>query len=203
MKPNERHQRRSTAIRKTMDAVSKTMAQPHAVDVIDTAKEYLIELAKKSELFPYEDFPIPEKANETLYKIFSDEDGQNALYVYVTRSGGVYRPHDHGKAWAIIAGVHGHERHYFYERKDGDLTEGPAELVNKGSVVVGPGSAASCMTRGIHSIEHIDHQPFLHLHCYGYEFEQQDTRLEYDLDKGIAVYSNDVGKILDMPLSDE
>ena len=55
--------------------------------------------------------------------------------------------------------------------------------------------------QGIHSIHATAPEPLLHLHLYGFAFEKQSARKEYDIEAGTyrAYELEDTGLIEDMP----
>ncbi len=137
-------------------------------------------------------------AMECSYLVHEDQDGGYALYINSGASHQYYAPHDHGDAWAIIAGVRGRERHKLYlVREDDDPGDGP--LVKKGELVVAPGQAVTMQPDGIHEVNAMDGQPLLHLHLYAKNFVLQGKRWKYDLDKGAVepFYLDELGSITD------
>ena len=162
------------------------------------AKNILIALAVREYLFTFEDFPLPEDdAMECSYLLHEDDDGGYALYVNSGAPHQYYAPHDHGNAWAIIAGVRGRERHQLYlKRPEGQVG---SILIRKGEVVVAKGEACTMQPDGIHEVNAMDGEPLLHLHLYARNFVAQGERWKYDL-KACAAYRfylNELGSIND------
>ena len=83
---------------------------------------------------------------ECSYLLHEAPDGGYALYVNSGAPHQYYAPHDHGTAWAIIAGVRGRERHQLYLRRGADEPgEGP--LVKKGEPTTKSLNAKSKLNR--------------------------------------------------------
>lgn len=190
---------RRQAIAEAMDEIRAAMASGPTLDNLERAKASLIALAGRGDLFTFEAFPLPtDDAMECSYLISEDEDGGYALYVNSGAPHQYYAPHDHGDAWAIIAGVRGRERHKLYlVRADDDPGTGP--LVDKGEVIVAPGGAVTMQPDGIHEVNVMDGEPLLHLHLYAKNFVLQGERWKYDLDAGTAepFYLDELGSITD------
>ena len=184
---HERKARRDTCVADAMSKIRAIMDSGPSLENLARAKEYLIDLAAHTDLFTFEDFPLPEDdAMECSYVIHECEDGSYALYINSGAPHQYYAPHNHGNAWAIIAGVKGRERHQLYLRRGtGEPGDGP--LTRKGEVIVAPGEAVTMQPDGIHEVNAMDGKPLLHLHLYARNFVQQGERWKYDMAKGEAV----------------
>ncbi|MEM7226616.1 MAG: cysteine dioxygenase [Pseudomonadota bacterium] len=172
-------QKRDIAVRETVEQIKELFRDGVSVPLLNEAKSLLVALCAKKELFPRDDFPLPD--GEPVYRTFlihQDEDGGNALYVNSSLPGQTSCPHDHGGSWAIIAAVAGEEAHRFYVADD------DGALHQVGERVVKPGTAVSMMPDGIHAIEMTKEEPLLHLHLYGLGFHLQKDRRQFDLETG-------------------
>ena len=174
---------RRQAVRQTVDGIDAVIAGAPDIDRLDRGKALLMDLCKRSDLFPREEFPLPEgDATDRTFLIHENDAGM-ALYAITSIPGMTYRPHDHGGSWAIVAAIAGQERHMLYERANpADDTDG--RLIDKGEIICEPGCAVSLLPRGIHAIEGIGDEPLLHLHLYGIRFQDQADRTEFDLETG-------------------
>lgn len=144
------------------------------------AKNRLIQLAGRVDLFPSADFPVSSDGRADLcYRLSEDEDGGYALYANSGTGDQSYRPHNHGDAWVIIAAIEGCERHWVYEHADADPAEGKETLNVAGEIDVKPGTGITLLPGGIHSIQ-AQTSTLLHLHLYARFFETQTARLEFD-----------------------
>lgn len=169
------------------------------IENLDKAKARLIQLAANEDLFTFDDFPLPEDDSmENSYLVHEYEDGSYSLYVNAGAPHQYYAPHDHGDAWAIIAGVQGRECHQLYIRRDEDQP-GDGPLVWKGEYIVAKGEAVTMQPDGIHEVSALDGKPLLHLHLYAKNFVEQGERWKYDLSKGISepFYIDELGDIFD------
>ena len=169
---------------------------------LSDAKTRLVALARRAELFPRADFPLPRDGEtDRTFRLREDPDGALALYVNSGVAGQTTRPHDHGGAWAIVVGVEGREQHKLYRRSDDQSRPGIGRLEVAEEVEVAPGSGVVLGPEGIHSIHATAPEPLLHLHLYGFAFEKQSTRKEYDLAAGSyrAYTLDDTGFIEDAP----
>ena len=176
----ERKARRDDCVANVMQNIRSIMDGGPSLENLAGAKAHLISLASNADLFTFEDFPLPEDdAMECSYVIHECEDGSYALYINSGAPHQYYAPHDHGKAWAIIAGVRGRERHQLYLRREGDDPE-DGLLVKKGEVIVAPGEAVTMQPDGIHEVNAMDGKPLLHLHLYACNFVEQGERWKYD-----------------------
>ena len=175
-KAERRKAERDECVALAMSNIRAIMEEGSSLENLEQAKKHLISLAAHTELFSFEDFPLPEDdAMECSYVIHECEDGSYALYINSGAPHQYYAPHDHGNAWAIIAGVRGRERHQLYlRRKESDPDGGP--LVKMGEVIVAPGEAVTMQPDGIHEVNAMDGKPLLHLHLYALNFVLQGER---------------------------
>lgn len=182
LKEERRH-----AVREAMEDIRLIMEAGPSIKNLERGKARLIALAARQNLFSFEDFPLPDDdAMECSYLIHEYDDGSYSLYVNSGAPHQYYAPHDHGDAWAIIAGVQGRERHQLYlPRQADDLGDGP--IIKKGELVVAPGEAVTMEPEGIHEVNAMDGRPLLHLHLYAKNFVLQGERWKYDLEKGEAL----------------
>ena len=141
---------RRALVGQAMAAIRAVMDKGPSVANLDAAKAELINLASHKEHFTFEDFPLPtDDAMECSYLIHEDDDGEYALYVNSGAPHQYYAPHDHGTAWAVIAGVEGRERHKLYLRRQ-NAADGECLVEKKGEVIVAAGEAATMQPDGIH-----------------------------------------------------
>ncbi|MGY8996707.1 MAG: hypothetical protein ACKVH7_09720 [Alphaproteobacteria bacterium] len=199
MRTNNKTDERRRLIGEAMAAIRVVMDQGPSVANLDTAKAELIGLASHKDMFTFEDFPLPtDDAMECSYLIHEDDDGEYALYVNAGAPHQYYAPHDHGTAWAVIAGVEGRERHQLYlRRKNG--AEGESLIVKMGEVMVAAGEAATMQPDGIHEVNAMDGKPLLHLHLYARNFVAQGERRKYEVEQNTAepFYLDELGSITD------
>jgi len=199
MRTNNKTDERRRLIGEAMAAIRVVMDQGPSVANLDTAKAELIGLASHKDMFTFEDFPLPtDDAMECSYLIHEDDDGEYALYVNAGVPHQYYAPHDHGTAWAVIAGVEGRERHQLYlRRKNG--AEGESLIVKMGEVMVAAGEAATMQPDGIHEVNAMDGKPLLHLHLYARNFVAQGERRKYEVEQNTAepFYLDELGSITD------
>ena len=185
-----------------IDAVSQIRSILDAginVENLNSAKAALISLAARTDLFSFDAFPLPEDdAMECSYLIHEFDDGSYSLYVNSGAAHQYYAPHDHGNAWAIIAGVRGSERHQLYLKND-RKSSGDDLLQQKGVVVVSAGSAVTMPPEGIHEVNAMYDEPLLHLHLYAKNFVLQGERWKYDLQHNLVepFHLSELGSIKD------
>ena len=173
-----------------MNQIREQLDSGASVESLNRAKQVLGELAAEPELFPESDFPWPTTEDgDNLFCLHRDEDGRYALYIDLINRGVSTVPHDHGASWAIVTSIEGLEKHRFYERIDGGAGTGAAELAQKGEITIADGQGVSMLVGGIHAIEAVGTERAKMLHCYGLEFAQQTTRLEYDVDNNTCEHS--------------
>jgi predicted metal-dependent enzyme (double-stranded beta helix superfamily) len=176
-KTNERNE----AVTQTVNRI-RELARGKAIDpaVLEEIKEELLFLATKKNLFSFQDFPSPEKAQKRrscLYRLSEDDDHGFALYVNSADGAVKAPPHDH-TTWAVIVGVHGQEENRFYKKVDAGVEQIGAQIVENGTGVV-------LMPDDIHTI-HIDAgAPVLNFHMYGLGLEQLHGRNFWNRNKEI------------------
>jgi len=185
------------AISAAIDKIRAVLETRIDVPALEEAKEHLIALCERSDIFSFDAFPLPDDDRaEISYLVHADPDDGYALYVNSGKPSQYYRPHNHGGAWAIVGGVKGREHHRMFQEtgRDGD----PIEL--KAKLTVEPGTAVSLLPDGIHSISAADDQPLLHLHLYQTMFENMQTRKEFDEETGevFTFQMENFGTIIDM-----
>ena len=176
---------RNKAIKNTITQIEKILADRIDVSNLEAAKQQLMNLCAKSELFPREDFPVPDKGlTERTFLVYENNDGSYALYVNSGASGQSSPPHNHGGSWAIVAAISGEETHRLYvEDTNIDSAKETSNIRQVAELTVNPGTAVSMMPEGIHSI-HAGDKPLLHLHLYGKSFQTQSERKEFNLESG-------------------
>ena len=145
----------------------------------------LTELAASRELFPPEDFFVPDGQSSQLYRLAKDADHGFALYAAANRPGRKVPPHNH-TTWAVIAGVRGREHNVFYERVDQGESAGIGRLRETGAVTVAAGNAVSLLPDDFHTIELLGNEPGLHLHRYGRSLEHLPRRVSFEGPSGGA-----------------
>ena len=191
---------RNQAVGSAVEEIRRCMQQGSSLDNLLAGKRELVKLAARKDLFTFEEFPLPEDdAMECSYLIHEYDDGGYALYVNSGAPHQYYAPHDHGDAWAIIAGVKGRERHQLYLRRS-ESEPGDGPLTFKGEFVVEPGDAVTMQPDGIHEVNVLDGTPVLHLHLYAKNFHLQGERWKYDLKMGTAerFFLDELGSITDV-----
>lgn len=170
-----RAQARGEAIASTVARI-RHLEQTQGVnlDALQRIKAELLQLASRTDLFPLEDFPSPEKGSgkpSCLYRLSEDDDHRFALYANSTCQRYSNAPHNH-TTWAVIVGVYGEEPNRFYRRTpDGGVEETGGEVVRAGTGV-------TFMPDDLHSLDIPGLAPMLNFHMYGLAIEQL-TRREY------------------------
>ncbi|MEM9500057.1 MAG: hypothetical protein AAGA28_19220 [Pseudomonadota bacterium] len=174
---------RRTAVTETAEEILSIIGDTPSVERLERAKFVLVALCARTELFPVQDFPIPDgEVTDRTFLIYDNADGA-ALYMVTSVPSQTYRPHDHGGSWAIVAMIQGETKHGMFITETGE-DEGSPKLVHKTDLICSPGNAVSLMPDGIHNTESIGAGPLLHLHFYGTRFEDQSARTEYELETG-------------------
>ena len=175
--PSTRQELREQAVRETVDAV-REIEKSHGVsrDGIDAIKEELIKLAQKSDLFPIEDFPPPNRTDlrpNVLYLISEDPDKRFALYVTASHRRYLTAPHNH-QTWAVIVGIQGGEPNIFYKKNE----DGGVEITGRDTVSLGKGVAF--MPEDIHALDIPGVEPVINFHMYGLGLPYLDKRQYYN-----------------------
>ena len=168
-------------------AVEETIAQVRAAEArhgvgqaaLAEIKGALIDLARRDDLFPPDEFIIPDGNPSRLYRLAEDRDHRFALYAAANRPGRSAPPHNH-TTWAAIAGVRGQEHNVFYQRVDNDEVPGEGQLRRTGALTVVSGNAVSFLPDDFHTIELVGDEPGLHLHLYGLSLERLPARVTFD-----------------------
>ena len=149
---------------------------------LERVKGRLLELAKRRDLFSFEQLP-PRHRGSTLHLLSEDDDHGFALYAVAAQSASKTPPHDH-TTWAVVVGVEGRELNRHYRRIDDGAQPGTARLEETGSTMVEPGTGVALMPDDIHSIERAGDAPMLHFHLYGRSLEHLPERKQFDLERG-------------------
>ena len=168
-------------------AVEETIAQVRAAEArhgvgqaaLAEIKGALIDLARRDDLFPPDEFIIPDGDPSRLYRLAEDPDHRFALYAAANRPGRSAPPHNH-TTWAAIAGVRGQEHNVFYQRVDNGEVPGEGKLRETGALTVVSGNAVSFLPDDFHTIELVGDEPGLHLHLYGLSLERLPARVTFD-----------------------
>ena len=175
--PSTRQELREQAVRETVDTV-REIEKSHGVtrDGINAIKEELIKLALKSDLFPIEDFPPPNRTDlrpNVLYLISEDLDKRFALYVTASHRRYLTAPHNH-QTWAVIVGIQGGEPNIFYKKTE----DGGVEITGRDTVSLGKGVAF--MPEDIHALDIPGVEPVINFHMYGLGLPYLDKRQYYN-----------------------
>ena len=150
-------------MRQVHTIVSKEGITPSALHAI---KLKLVALARRSELFPLDEFAMPEAEGRNHILEVEDNDGLG-LYLTIGLPGKEAAPHDHG-IWCVNAAISGRERHLLWRRTDDGSKSGHATVVKIGEVMVEPGHGFAMANHDIHSTEVVGDQPAIGLALYGY-----------------------------------
>lgn len=158
---------RTDAVRETLarvKAAGLSLADP-GDEAVEAARAAFLDLAKRTELFPAEQFPYLHETRSGFYRIGEDADHRNALYIQVSRTHGANPPHKH-PYWAIITGVQGDEVNVLYERVDDGSQPGNGKLGNRREVHIRPGVSLYIPNRDFHTIHVEGEEEGIHLHFY-------------------------------------
>jgi predicted metal-dependent enzyme (double-stranded beta helix superfamily) len=180
-------------------AVAETIAEIRTIETemgisretLDRIAERVRSLAARAEFWGADFFTAPgEFERQNRYLISEDEDKRFALYLNVLKAGKKSPPHNH-TTWACVAGVEGEEHNYLYDRVDGGIGVGPAELKQMDHIVCKAGTSVTLLPDDIHHIEVADGYT-RQLHMYGHALETLTERLAFNLEKGTA-HAMDIG----------
>ncbi len=157
-----------------LKACKALMAQVHAITAregihptsLHAISQKLVALARRKELFPAADFPLPTSYGRNYPLLVEDGDGLG-LYLNVALPGKEAAPHDHG-IWCATAAVSGREKHEFYRRVDDGRTAGRASVIKVGEVMVAPGHGMVMSDHDIHATTVVGDKPMVGLSLYGY-----------------------------------
>ncbi|MET0182478.1 MAG: hypothetical protein ABW199_06295 [Caulobacterales bacterium] len=137
----------------------------------------LLDLARRSELFPIHAFPRTPGTPGGLFRLAEFPDRKGTIYMSLGFTGRTQTPHRHA-SWAIVAGVSGGtETNTLYDFEKDDSAPNAARLHRRGEFVVGPGQAVSIETGVYHTINVVSDTPVLHLHAYGLSVDKEGFEL--------------------------
>jgi predicted metal-dependent enzyme (double-stranded beta helix superfamily) len=153
----------NTFMRQVQLIIAKEGVTPSALHAL---KNKLVTLAKRPELFPVDDFPMPEAQGRNHVIAVADNDGPG-LYLTIGLPAKEAAPHDHG-IWCVNAAISGQERHILWRRADDGAKPGHATLAKVGEVLVEPGRGFAMADHDIHSTEVVGDVPAIGLALYGY-----------------------------------
>jgi predicted metal-dependent enzyme (double-stranded beta helix superfamily) len=153
---------------------------------VDAIAQSLRRLAVRRDLFPLEDFPLPEAKRSVLYILGEDE--QSGFVVYAVRSAPsperpTPRPHNHS-TWAAVATVYGNELQEIYERTDDGATPDRGALCKVREFLVVPGTAIGYLPDEFHSVASVGDGPGLALHFYGRGLHTITDRIVFEGPEG-------------------
>ncbi len=163
---------RRQKIKETVDAIRSSIdEQDITLELLSVAADKLTELAASSDLFTFEDFPVPtedDPRTSCLYRLSEDDDHRFALYANVADGEVNAPPHDH-TTWAVIVGVHGQEENRFYKKTNHGVSQIGSKIVEKSTSV-------TLLSDDLHSIHIKKGTPVLNFHMYGMALEQLPGR---------------------------
>lgn len=176
---------RSAAVAACVDAIRDDLADGVTRERLETVKRRLIELAGRTDLFSYAQFPVQDgDGSSSLYLLSEDDDHGYALFAVAERKGNMSPPHDH-TTWAVIVGIEGEEVNRFYERLDDGSRPGHAQVRETGEqAVVEAGSGVAFLDDDIHSIHCVTDTPTLNFHMYGTSIEHLPERKMFNMKDG-------------------
>jgi predicted metal-dependent enzyme (double-stranded beta helix superfamily) len=94
-------------------------------------------------------------------------------------------PHNHG-TWAVVAGVDGDERNFFWKRMDDGSRPGHARIEPRGDKVFGPGDVVTLLPDTIHSVRNETAAVTVSLHVYGYNLNLA-RRSQFDPERNVEL----------------
>ncbi|MGQ0665088.1 MAG: rhodanese-like domain-containing protein [Pseudomonadota bacterium] len=180
------HSERAAAVAETIGRIreiEKRKGVTHAG--LDEIKALLVALGERSDLFPWDHFPVPPGAVNRIYRLTEDADHRFALYAAAGVAGRSRPPHNH-TTWAAITGIYGNEQNVFYRRTDNRRIPGRGTIEKTGELAVRPGNAVAFLPDDFHTVESIGAEPTLHLHCYGLSLEHLPGRIFFGGETGGA-----------------
>ena len=177
---------RHEAVTRTIDEV-RAIEAAHGVTpaALERLKPVLTALASRTELFPPQQFRVPEGAQGRIYRLAEDADHRFALYASAGSPGKAQPPHNH-TTWAVISGVFGREHNVFYSRTDNRDVPGEGRLEKTGELTVEKGNAVGFLPDDFHTIEVLGSETSLHLHLYGLSLERLPGRINFARNDGGA-----------------
>jgi rhodanese-related sulfurtransferase/predicted metal-dependent enzyme (double-stranded beta helix superfamily) len=149
---------------------------------LERIAERLVELGRRTELFPREHFPVEIGSTGTVYRLAEDANGRFALFASAGAPGKSTPPHDH-TTWAIITGVYGQEHNVIYRRLEDDPA-GQGRLQKVRELTAAPGRAVTLLPDDVHTIEIVGEEPGLHLHFYGLAIDRLPDRVRFEGPRG-------------------
>jgi predicted metal-dependent enzyme (double-stranded beta helix superfamily) len=169
---------------------------------VDAIAQSLRRLAERRDLFPLEDFPLPDAKRSVLYVLGKDE--RSGFVVYAVRSTSsperpTPRPHNHS-TWAAVATVYGNELQEIYERTDDGATPDRGSLRKDREFLVVPGTAIGYLPDEFHSVASVGDSPGLALHFYGRALDTITDRIVFEGPEGGAFETFLMGPELFLPL---
>lgn len=169
---------RRAAIESTLEEVRAIEAERGITrESLAAIRDRMIALAGRRELFPREEFRLPEGKGENFTRLSVDPDGRYELYLEVADKSLDTLPHDH-TTWAVVVGIEGLELNRLYEGDGGRAGEAPLKLREEVEVTAGTGI---CMLpTDYHSIHMEQGVHNMHLHLYGVGFAWMKDRRMYD-----------------------
>lgn len=175
---------RARAVAETIEQTRRILAEGKLTrSTLARLGEVLVGLARRTELFPQDQFTVPPGCTAWLYRLAEDPDPGLTLYASAAAVGRSTPPHNH-TTWAVIAGVYGDERNLMFERIDDRSQPGRGRLRPSGELVVRGGDAVAYMPDDFHLVEFIGDQPALHLHLYGRSLEHLPERIGFESREG-------------------
>ncbi len=174
------HQERSRAVRQLVDQARELEKQGMTYRTLDKIGGLLAGLARRTELFPQDEFPIGSDGG--IYRLSEDPDHRFTLYASAGGPGKKVPPHNH-TTWAIIAGVHGAERNVVYDRLDNRDRADFVQLRENAAKekTLRTGDVIAYLPDDFHHIETpAASGNALHLHFYGLSLEHLPERVMVD-----------------------
>ena len=180
----ERNQQRAEVIAATVEALREAEAR-HGMtdDFLTEAKALVAELARRRDLFTWDDYPLEEDRRVKLHELSMGDDDRLGVYLICTNGWMRNKPHDHG-SWVIQGSIEGTEHHRIYERRDDGSDPFRADLAQVDEFDLHQGEAAGLLPGGIHATQTPGEDATMHIHVYGTALHVQTDRNSFNPKNG-------------------
>ena len=150
--------------------------------IVNALRPVMLETAREKDWLKNTYYRCDPEQGFGTHLLHEEADHGLAVLAVAWMPGSRVGPHDHG-TWAVVAGVDGAERNFYWRRLDDRSRPGHAEVREVGDELIGPGAVLTMLPDAIHSVANETDQITLSLHAYG-RHPNHTVRSQYDPEAG-------------------
>lgn len=154
-----------------------------AGEIVTRVRPLARELALAESWLEARHYEYDAEAGYGVHLLHEEPDHTLAVFAVAWGAGRAVQPHNHG-TWAVVAGVDGPEKNFFWKRVDDRSRQGYGEIRKQAEKVFGPGDVVTFLPDSIHSVANETDRTTLSLHVYG-KHPNYTGRSQFDPERNV------------------